>query len=475
MESWRIFRPNIFVRCGEDMEDTIAGISTAVGNAGIAIIRMSGESAFEIADRVFRGRHTVSEQKSHTIQYGKIVGDDGEEIDEVLLTKMAAPKTYTRENIVEINCHGGYYVAGRILGLLIEKGARPAEPGEFTKRAFMNGRIDLSQAEAVMDLIQAKTDKSSRAAMNQLEGKLSSELNSIIDDLTSTLAHIEVDLDYPEYDHEELSEKEVEHHAKDAMARIERLLGSFHYGKILREGMDVVIIGKPNTGKSSLLNYLTRRNRAIVTDIPGTTRDVIEETVNIGGIPMKLTDTAGVRETSDPVESIGVERSIEALKNADFVILMLDAADWQSPEDRKLFDMVKAEGVPYVKVFNKMDLLRDAGKADELKKIHPDGIFVSITRDNGLDILEQRLIDFARGNKIDVDNQVLVTNARHERQLRLAHDSLESALEAINSGMTLDIIALELRTALDSLGRITGKTAEDEVINAIFSRFCIGK
>lgn len=457
------------------MEDTIAGISTAVGNAGLAVIRMSGAKAFEIADKVFRGREKVVSQRSHTLQYGKIVTDDGEIVDEVLLTKMAAPKTYTRENVVEINCHGGYYVTGRILALLIENGARPAEPGEFTKRAFLNGRIDLSQAEAVMDVIQARTSKSSRAALNQLEGRLSSELNQIIDGLTDTLAHIEVDLDYPEYDHEELSMKQVEEEAQRAISKLERLIESFHYGKILREGMDVVIIGRPNTGKSSLLNYLTRKNRAIVTDIPGTTRDVIEETVNIGGIPIKLTDTAGVRETEDPVESIGVTRSLEALKKADFVILLLDATDWQSEEDRRLFELVESHQEHYLTVFNKMDLLNDESKAEEIRKRHPDAVLISIKNDTGLDVLEKRLIDFASGNKMDLDNQVLVTNARHEQQLRLAYGALESALEAIRTGMTLDIVALELKTALEHLGRITGQTADEEIINTIFSRFCIGK
>lgn len=457
------------------MEDTVAGVSTAVGNAGLAVIRMSGEKSFEIADKVFKGRVPVIEQKSHTLQYGRIVTDDKETIDEVLLTKMAAPKTYTREHVVEINCHGGYYVTGRILQLLFEKGARPAEPGEFTKRAFINGRIDLSQAEAVMDVIQAKTGKSSKAALNQLEGKLSFELNDIITDLTNTLAHIEVDLDYPEYDHEDFSIKQVEDEALRAMAKLKNLINSFHYGKILREGMDVVIVGRPNTGKSSLLNYLTRKNRAIVTDIPGTTRDVIEETVNIGGIPIKLTDTAGVRETRDPVESIGVAKSLEALKRADYIILMLDATDWQSPEDKRLLELVESQGTNYMPVFNKMDLVKDQERIDEVKRLNPDGVFISITEDTGLDILEKRLIDFAHGNKMDLDNQVLVTNARHERQLRLAYDTLDAALAATGSGMTLDIVALELRTALDHLGRITGQTAEEEIVNAIFSRFCIGK
>jgi len=457
------------------MEDTIAGISTAVGNAGLAVIRMSGGKAFEIADMVFRGREKVVSQKSHTLQYGRIVTDDGEIVDEVLLTKMAAPRTYTREDVVEISCHGGYYVTGSILNLLIEKGARPAEPGEFTKRAFLNGRIDLSQAEAVMDVIQARTSKSSRAALSQLEGKLSSELNAIIDGLTNTLAHIEVDLDYPEYDHEELSMKQVEDEAKKAMSHLDRLIESFHYGKILREGMDVVIIGRPNTGKSSMLNYLTRKNRAIVTDIPGTTRDVIEETVNIGGIPIKLTDTAGVRETEDPVESIGVARSLEALKKADLVLLLLDATDWQGEEDKRLSELVKAHQEHFITVFNKMDLVKDESTVQEIMKQNPDAVLVSIKAETGLDVLEKRLIDFALGNKMDLDNQVLVTNARHEQQLRLACGALESALEAIRSGMTLDIVALELKTALEHLGRITGQTADEEIINAIFSRFCIGK
>lgn len=455
--------------------DTIAGISTAVGNAGISIIRMSGEDSFLVADRIFKGKGSVASQESHTLKYGKIVSDEGKTIDEVLLVKMAAPRTYTRENVVEISCHGGYLVAGKILSLLYSKGARPAEPGEFTKRAFLNGRIDLSQAEAVMDIIQARTGKGSQAALKQLEGELSEKLKIIGAMLVDTLARLEVHLDYPEYDEESLSIKDVTYTAQEVSRELNDLIQSFHYGKILREGMDVVIIGKPNVGKSSLMNRLSRINRSIVTEIPGTTRDAIEETINIGGIPIRLTDTAGIRETEDIIESMGVERSIEALKKSDFAILMFDSSDHRNNDDQRLYDLVRIYQEYYQIVFNKSDLPQSKDGLNALEQLYPDGIRISVVKNEGIDLLEQRLIRYATENTLDSDNQILVTNARHERQLKLALDATRSAAQAARTGLTLDIIAMELKTALEELGRITGQTAGEDVINAIFSRFCIGK
>lgn len=457
------------------MPDTIAGVSTAVGNAGISIIRMSGDNAFNIADKVFKGKRSVHVQESHTLQYGKIVTAEGAEIDEVLLAKMAAPRTYTREDVIEINCHGGYLAAGRILSLLYSMGAVPAEPGEFTKRAFLNGRIDLSQAEAVMDVIQARTRKGSQAALRQLDGELSETLKNISGILVDALAGLEVNLDYPEYDDEAPSISDAVNAARKALDGLNSLIESFHYGKILRDGMNVVIVGKPNVGKSSLMNRLSRTERAIVTEIPGTTRDIIEETVNIGGVPIRLTDTAGVRETADVIESMGVERSLDALKKSDFALLMLDASDYRSSEDIKLFDLVREYQENYQIVFNKSDLVRDEEAFKKLSERYPGGISISVANNSGLDALEKKIVSFAEGNTLDADNQVLVTNARHERLLRSAAGALQSALDAAGNGMTLDIIALELKAALEELGRITGRTAGEDVINAIFSRFCIGK
>jgi tRNA modification GTPase len=457
------------------MGGTIAAISTAVGNAGISILRMSGDDAFAVADRVFRGRRPVSEQESHTVQYGRIVSEGGDTVDEVLLVKMESPRSYTRENVVEIHCHGGYLTAGRILGLLIANGAKPAEAGEFTKRAFLNGRIDLSQAEAVMDIIQARTRKGSKAALRQLEGELSSRIGTISSLILDVLARLEVHLDYPEYDDEDVTAADAAEAGEKALAELEALIKSFHYGKILREGMNVAIIGKPNVGKSSLMNLLSRANKSIVTDIPGTTRDVIEETVNIGGVPINLADTAGVRETSDIIETIGVERSIDVLRKSDYAILMFDASNPERDEDRRLYDLVRNNTDNFLVVFNKADLVADKEILEELTGKYPGSVAISVKGNMGIKALEERLLEFARENTVDADNQVLVTNARHEHQLKLAANALRTAIDAVKKGLTLDVVALDLKIALEELCRITGRTAGEDVIDAIFSRFCIGK
>lgn len=457
------------------INDTIAGVSTAVGNSGISVIRLSGPSAFKIADSVFKGKETVQDQKTHTIQYGKILSpENGEVLDEVLVTKMTAPRTYTREDIVEINCHGGYTITRTLLGMLYKQGARPAEPGEFTKRAFLNGRIDLTQAEAVMDIIQARTERGSKTAVKQLEGSLSNSLNKIRERLITLLSQIEVNLDYPEYDAEEITMERAKDDTNEILKDLERLISSFHFGKILREGMEVVITGRPNVGKSALMNRLVRKNRSIVTDIPGTTRDIIEEYINIKGVPVKLVDTAGVRETEDQVEQIGVERSLKALEGADYLIVLVDASEPFQDEDKKVLEQVSKEKKPFILVFNKLDLLNEGAK-NALKKEYPSALYLSVLEDVGVELLEEQIFKFATENNQDLDNQVLVTNTRHEHQLRKAKDLLDSVIIAIHGGLTLDMVAMDLKAALEELGKITGDHADEDVVNAIFSRFCLGK
>lgn len=455
-------------------EDTIAGISTAVGQSGISIIRISGPEAFSIADGVFKGKESVKLQPSQTIRYGKIYRDNGDLLDEVLLAKMAAPRSYTREDVVEISCHGGYTIARALLDLLYQKGARPAEPGEFTKRAFLNGRIDLTQAEAVMDIIQARTERVSKVAARQLEGALSDKINGMRERLIALLANIEVNLDYPEYDAEEVTLSQAYEETTAVIEELNRLIESFRYGKVLREGLEVVIAGRPNVGKSSLMNRLARKNKSIVTDIPGTTRDVVEEYVNIKGIPVKLMDTAGVHQTEDYVEQLGVERTLKAIDEADLVIILEDAARPEESFDPTVNEKVCSANKPFIRVFNKIDLMSQE-HLSELKKANPQALFLSVSEDKGIEALEESIFAFASENRQDADNQVLITNTRHELQLKKARDQLSAALEAINGGMTLDMVALDLKGALEELGRITGHHADEDVVHAIFSRFCLGK
>ncbi len=458
------------------INDTIAGVSTAVGNSGISVIRMSGSDSVNIADKIFKGKMKVKNQDSHTIQYGKVFSPEtGEIIDEVLLTKMVAPRTYTREDVIEISSHGGYSIARSILDLLYRMGARPAEPGEFTKRAFLNGRIDLSQAEAVMDIIQARTDRVSKVAVKQLEGSLSNKINNIRERIINILSHIEVNLDYPEYDDEEISASMAERETNDILEELNELINSFNFGKLLREGMEVVIAGRPNVGKSSLMNRLTRKNRSIVTDIPGTTRDVIEEYINIKGIPVKLVDTAGVREAEDKVEQLGVERTIKALKEADLVVMISDISEPLSKEDQTILSRIKEDNKPYILVLNKTDLIEEEEKLAKIEKENPQALLISVAADKGVDVLEDAIVKYATENNQDMDNQVLVTNARHENHLRKAKFYLESVISSVRNSMTLDIIAMDLKAALEELGSITGDHADEDVVNAIFSRFCIGK
>ncbi|PNT90833.1 tRNA uridine-5-carboxymethylaminomethyl(34) synthesis GTPase MnmE [Clostridium thermosuccinogenes] len=456
-------------------DDTIAAISTPQGTGGIGIIRISGSRAFEIAGRIFSGKKAFDELKSHTISYGKIIDPSSSEtIDEVLVSKMNKPNTFTREDVVEINCHGGLVVLKRVLELVIREGARLAEPGEFTKRAFLNGRIDLSQAEAVIDIINSKTLQSSRAAMDQLEGKLSRQLKKVRDHLIELLAHMEVNFDYPEYDVEEITGRKVYDEAGQIRDLLEGIMNSFEKGRILREGISAVIVGRPNVGKSSLLNELSGKSRAIVTDIPGTTRDIIEEYVNINGIPVKMIDTAGIRETDDVVEKIGVERAQNAIENSDLVIVMIDAGVGISEEDMEILEKVK--GKKTIVLINKVDL---AGKqevdaiADKLAGFRV--IRISVKNEKGIDDLEKEITDLFMKGGISLNSEVIITNIRHKDLIAKAIQSIDEARGSYENGMPLDLIAIDIKNAAEFIGQITGESVSDDVIHEIFKNFCLGK
>ncbi|AUS98503.1 tRNA uridine-5-carboxymethylaminomethyl(34) synthesis GTPase MnmE [Clostridium thermosuccinogenes] len=456
-------------------DDTIAAISTPQGTGGIGIIRISGSRAFEIAGRIFSGKKAFDELKSHTISYGKIIDPSSSEtIDEVLVSKMNKPNTFTREDVVEINCHGGLVVLKRVLELVIREGARLAEPGEFTKRAFLNGRIDLSQAEAVIDIINSKTLQSSRAAMDQLEGKLSRQLKKVRDHLIELLAHMEVNFDYPEYDVEEITGRKVYDEAGQIRDLLEGIMNSFEKGRILREGISAVIVGRPNVGKSSLLNELSGKSRAIVTDIPGTTRDIIEEYVNINGIPVKMIDTAGIRETDDVVEKIGVERAQNAIENSDLVIVMIDAGVGISEEDMEILEKVK--GKKTIVLINKVDLA-DKQEVDAIadKLAGFRVIRTSVKNEKGIDDLEKEITDLFMKGGISLNSEVIITNIRHKDLIAKAIQSIDEARGSYENGMPLDLIAIDIKNAAEFIGQITGESVSDDVIHEIFKNFCLGK
>lgn len=456
--------------------DTIAAISTPVGEGGISIIRISGEDALPVAEKIYKGKN-LEKVASHTINYGHIIDpDNGEEVDEVMVSVMRAPHTYTCEDVVEINCHGGLLATNRILQLVLSYGARMAEPGEFTKRAFLNGRIDLSQSEAVMDLIRAKTDKSMKVALNQLDGDLSRLIRHLRKDILDVLAQVEVNIDYPEYDAvEEMTTKMLKEKAIDIQQRIQALLKTAKQGKVLREGLATAIIGRPNVGKSSLLNSLLHEDKAIVTDVAGTTRDVIEEYVNVNGVPLKLIDTAGIRDTNDTVEKIGVERSKKALDAADLILLLIDSSAPLTDEDRDLLNATK--GKQRIVILNKTDLPMKVD-LNELKKL-VDGdalIETSIVKHEGMDQLGERISKMFFDEGIESSqNSVMVTNARHIGLLHQANDALSDVLKGINDGMPVDLVQIDMTRCWDLLGEITGDSYQDELLDQLFSQFCLGK
>jgi len=457
--------------------DTIAAISTPPGEGAISIVRLSGEQAISIADAVFQsGKKKLIDVSSHTIHYGHIFDPEKYQMmDEVMVSIMRKPKTFTREDIVEINCHGGIVVVNQILQLVLRQGARLAEPGEFTKRAFLNGRVDLSQAEAVMDLIRAKTDKAMNLAINQLDGNLSRLIRQLRQEILETLAQVEVNIDYPEYDDvEELTTRLLLEKANQVQKQIQALLQTAQQGKILREGLSTAIIGRPNVGKSSLLNHLLREEKAIVTDIAGTTRDVIEEYVNVRGVPLKLVDTAGIRETEDIVEKIGVERSRKALSEADLILLVLNQSESLTTEDKQLLDITS--GNKRIILLNKTDLPSRINQEDLVPYLENEpALPISVLTSEGLDQLEQAIADlFFGGNTGDKDASYL-SNTRHIALLEKAEQSLAEVIQGIESGMPVDLVQIDMTRCWDYLGEIVGDSVQDELITQLFSQFCLGK
>lgn len=457
--------------------DTIAAIATAPGESGIGIVRISGREAIRIASWVFKSISGVPLEKlpNKRMNYGRIHDPVNKEIiDEALVVAMKAPHTYTREDVVEIHCHGGNVSIKKILGTVVDSGARVAEPGEFTKRAFINGRIDLSQAEAVMDIICSRSEMGLKTAMDQLEGKLSRYLDEVKDKLLSVMAGIEASIDFPEHDIEEQTREILIRDTRLGLGMVERLLMTSAGGRIVREGLKTAIIGKPNVGKSSLLNALLRENRAIVTEVPGTTRDIIEEYVNLKGIPLRLMDTAGIRETDDLVESIGVERTRKYMASADLVLLMLDAARPLSQEDNVILDTIKDKKV--IVLINKTDLEIKLD-VDRIMKEYEKWpiIHMSLIEDKGLDILEETIYELVFSGGIRAGDTVMVTRIRHESCLKRAKISLEDAVEAMEKGLPVDLTSIDVKAALEALGEITGDNITDEIVDRIFRDFCIGK
>ncbi|MFA5523713.1 MAG: tRNA uridine-5-carboxymethylaminomethyl(34) synthesis GTPase MnmE [Tissierellales bacterium] len=457
--------------------DTIAAIATAPGEAGIGIIRISGKNAIEVGDKIFKNRKQLSLKNcdERKLNYGYVIDPkDGKKIDEVLMVYIKTPYTYTKEDIVEINCHGGNIPVRRILEIVLENGARLAEKGEFTKRAFLNGRIDLSQAEAVMDLISAKTDKSFDVSLNQLEGSISSEVKKLQNILLGMLAHVEASIDFPEDDVEDLTYGNLQDQGNQVLDKMNMLLSTVYTGRILREGLKTVILGKPNVGKSSLLNAILRENRAIVTDIPGTTRDVIEEYVNIKGVPLKIIDTAGIRETEDIVERLGVDKAKELLSQADLVISVFDTSKELSREDFDIFDLIKDKKT--IVLLNKSDLPSRTDEEVILKYLPNKRIInTSITNNEGVDRLEETLEEMFLSSEVQISDSTIITNVRHRDQLMKAKDNIDDALNSLASGLPLDCIEVDIKNCWENLGEITGDTVGEDIIDKIFSEFCIGK
>lgn len=455
---------------------TIVAISTAPGIGGIGIVRMSGEDAFLILKKIFKPKNefNVDNIKGYSIKYGTIV-DNFNTIDEVLVSFFKAPNSYTTENLCEISSHGGIYVVRKILEVCLKNGASLAEPGEFTKRAFLNGRIDLSQAEAVIDIINASTEKEAKSSLNQLEGLLSKQIKEIREMLISVTVQIEVGIDYPEYDVEEVTLNDTYTILKNVYEKLEKLLKSFDNGKIIKDGIKVAIIGKPNAGKSSLLNNILKEDRAIVTEIAGTTRDTIEEAVNISGIPVHIIDTAGIRNASNEIEKIGIEKSKKMVNEADLIIAVFDASKNLDLEDEEIIKLLKNK--KSIIVLNKIDLNNIKIKKENIKnKINEKNIIEISAKNNiGIEKIYEEIINKFELNEINLDNNAVITNIRHKEIINKAIETTKKAIEIINNNLSIDIIGIYIKEIMEDLGKITGENVSDEIIKEIFAKFCLGK
>ena len=454
--------------------NTIAAISTAPGIGGIGIVRMSGEKCFEILDKFFvqKNKQKIENIKGYSIKYGTIIDENNEIIDEVLVSYFKAPKSYTTENMCEINSHGGSIIINKILDICLKNGADLAEPGEFTKRAFLNGRIDLTQAEAVIDVINAKTDKEAKVSIEQLEGNLSRKISEIRKDILDILSDIEANIDYPEYDIEETSTQKVLEFLDKIDIKLKKLENSFDNGKILREGVLAAIIGRPNAGKSSLLNLILDEERAIVTDIEGTTRDTIEEFISVDGIPLKIIDTAGIRNTEDTVEKIGVEKAIEIAQKSDVVIAIFDINRELNEEDEKIINLLKEKNA--IIILNKIDL-ENKINIEKIEKLNKPIIKMSAKNGEGLEELYNEISKLFKLKEIASSGEIIVSNNRHKYLIKKAIKNVEICKETVNNNLPVDMISGYIKQVLEDLGEITGETSTEDILNTIFSKFCLGK
>lgn len=455
--------------------DVIASISTAPGIGGIGIVRMSGEKCFDVLNKIFipKKQEKIENIKGYTMKYGHIV-ENGEIIDEVLVSYFKAPRSYTTENMCEINTHGGNIIIRKILDLCLKNGANMAEPGEFTKRAFLNGRIDLVQAESVAEIIDAKSEKEAKTSMKQLEGNLSKKIKEIKQEILDVMVNVDVSIDYPEYDVEDVTNKQIADMLDSVQNRLEKLEKSFDSGKLIKEGIKTAIIGKPNAGKSSLLNAILKEDRAIVTEYEGTTRDTIEEFVNINGVPLKLIDTAGIREAKDEVEKIGIRKSKEIAEEADLVIAIFDSSKELSKEDLEILKIIKNK--KSIILLNKSDLNSVLKENDtRFTDITKNIIKISALNGEGLENLYDLISKMYNLEEINVDNDTIITNLRQKNLITKALENVKKTRETLDKNMPIDIIAIYIKEILENLGSITGEVVTDDIINEIFSKFCLGK
>ncbi len=453
---------------------TIAAISTAPGIGGIGIVRISGKDAFLIIEKIFQPKAKKIMPKGYTMQYGNIVNPKNNQIiDEVLVSYFVEPKSYTTENMCEINSHGGNIVLKRILEVLLENGAILAEPGEFTKRAFLNGRIDLSQAEAVIDILNAKTEMEAGTAEKQLEGYLSNKINEIKQLGISLMSDIEASIDYPEYDVEEVTKEKIEKELKIIEEKLNELSDSFENGRLLKDGIKTAIVGKPNAGKSSLLNAMLKEERAIVTEYAGTTRDTIEEFINLQGIPLKMIDTAGIRNTDNAVEKIGIEKTKKIIKEADLVIAIFDGSKELDSEDEEIISLIKNKTA--IIVINKEDIGKPSKKTIEMLNINKPIVTISALKSTGIEDIYKNIVKLFEMDKIKQDSAFLITNLRHKQSIEKAKENVLKAKHTLNDNMPVDVIAIEIKNILEELGNITGDNISEDVIKDIFSKFCLGK